>query len=72
MFSTKLPLSLAFVLGTMTTASAVPPPQQARQPAGSAAFAHAMGMQKRARHSTDPAFDVFDSSTGTMWGPIRT
>jgi hypothetical protein len=59
---TQIALSVVMVLGTATAALAYAPSNHDRFMFGSAAKARAMAPSKQARHSSNSAFDVYDTS----------
>ncbi len=57
----KIALSLASVLGTASAALAEAPSKYLRHTPDRAATARAMGPSNQVRHSSNPAFDVYDT-----------
>ena len=63
MFSkTQIALSVVMVLGTATAAMAYAPSRHPRSAFDSAATARAMAPANQSRHSSNRAFDVYDTS----------
>jgi hypothetical protein len=59
---TQIVLSVVMVLGTATAAVAYAPSKYHRSTFDSAATARAMAPSNQARHSSNRAFDVYDTS----------
>ena len=58
--NTKIALSVAIILGTASAALAEAPSKYLRHTFSRAATARAMVPSNQARHSSNPAFDVYD------------